>query len=94
MGHLGNISYRLGREASPEQVASSIAGNEELMDAYERYSAHLADWNVDLKKTPWTLGPTLQYDHTTERFTGAMADRANAYLHRKDRAPFIVPEQV
>jgi len=94
MGHMGNISYRVGQEASPEELRGAISGNEELLDAYNRYSGHLADWNIDLKHTPWTLGPTLEYDAATERFTGAMADKANAYLHRQDRAPFIVPGNV
>ena len=94
VSHLANISYRTGQHAPPEELRSAISGSEELIDAYERYSGHLADWNVDLEKTPWTLGPALTYDNAKERFTGAMAGKANAYLHRPDRAPFIVPEKV
>jgi predicted dehydrogenase len=94
MGHLGNISYRVGQEASPEELRSGLSGNDELIDAYERYSAQLGDWNIDFKQTPWTIGPSLEYDNATERFTGALADKANDYLHRQDRAPFIVPKNV
>jgi predicted dehydrogenase len=94
MGHIANISYRTGLDASPDELRSAIAGQEELVDAYERYSAHLVDWKVDLKATPWTLGPALEYDNESERFTGALADTANQYLHRQDRAPFIVPEKI
>jgi hypothetical protein len=54
----------------------------------------LADWKVDLKETPWILGPTLEYDNAAERFTGALAGDANRGLHREDRAPFIVPEKI
>ncbi|MCK4565060.1 MAG: Gfo/Idh/MocA family oxidoreductase [Verrucomicrobia bacterium] len=94
MGHLANISYRVGKEVSPGELRAQVAGNEELLDAYERYASHLSDWNIDFKKTPWTLGSSLEYNQSTERFTGALADKANKYLHRQDRAPFIVPENI
>ena len=94
MGHMANISYRVGQEASPDELRAQVAGNEELLDAYERYSSHLVDWSVDLKRTPWTLGASLEYDPSEERFTGTMATQANRYLHRQDRAPFIVPSQI
>ena len=94
MSHLGNISYRTGQQATPDELKASISDNGELIDAFERYSGHLADWKVDLKANPWTVGPTLQYDNNQERFTGAMASKANALLRRQDRAPFIVPEKV
>jgi predicted dehydrogenase len=94
MGHMANISYRLGQETPSSELHEAVSGSGELNDAYERYASHLADWNIDLKQTSWTLGPTLEYDNTTERFTGALADKANAYLHRQDRAPFIIPKTV
>jgi predicted dehydrogenase len=94
MGHLGNISYRMGAATSPEELKASVADNAALLDAYERYAAHLADWNIDLKANPWTMGPTLEYNNGQERFTGANAKTANGLLHRKDRAPFIVPAKV
>ncbi len=94
MGHMGNISYRAGAQATSDELRTRVEDNAELLDAYQRYSGHLADWNVDFKKTPWTIGPTLNFNPSTERFTGPMADKANAYLHRPDRAPFIVPENV
>lgn len=94
MGHMANISYRTGTEATPDELRANLAGNGELLDAFERYAAHLADWNIAAKDTRWTNGPVLEYNNGTERFTGAMADQANAYLHRQDRAPFRVPENV
>jgi hypothetical protein len=94
MGLMANISYRLGQETPSSELHEAVSGSGELNDAYERYASHLADWNIDLKQTSWTLGPTLEYDNTTERFTGALADKANAYLHRQDRAPFIIPKTV
>lgn len=94
MGHMANISYRTGLKSTPDELRTAVAGSEELIDAYERYSSQLADWDVDLKQTPWKVGPTLEYDNSAERFIGAGADKANAYLHRTDRAPFTVPKKI
>jgi len=94
VGHLANISYRTGKDVSPDELRAQVAGSEELLDAYERYASHLSDWDLDFKKTPWILGASLEYNPSTERFTGALASKANPYLRRQDRAPFIVPENV
>jgi hypothetical protein len=49
---------------------------------------------VDLGKTPMTLGPWLTIDSGTERFTGESSNEANMYLSRNYRAPFTVPADV
>lgn len=94
LAHMGNLSYQTGEHVTPGQLKATIEKNLDLLDAYERYSAHLSDWNIDLKANPWTLGPTLNYDNQTERFIGPSSKAANALLHRIDRAPFIVPKNV
>jgi hypothetical protein len=40
------------------------------------------------------LGPWLTMDPCTEKFTGTMADKANAYLKRQYREPYVLPEKV
>ncbi|HCO96567.1 MAG TPA: dehydrogenase, partial [Phycisphaerales bacterium] len=57
-------------------------------------SEHLSLHDVDLNKTPMTLGPWLTMDSGTERFTGEFSDQANMYLSRNYRAPFTVPVEV
>ena len=47
--------------------------------------------NVDLGKTPLTLGIPLLIDPRAEHFTGPDAERANHMLKRDYRAPFVVP---
>lgn len=92
--HLGNISHQLGRAASPEALREKISGNAPLAEAYGRMIEHLAANQVDLKKTPATLGVALTVDAKAERFTGPGADTAaaNALLTRAYRAPFAVPQ--
>ena len=92
--HMGNISYRLGRTALPEEIAQSAGSKKDLLDAFERASEHLSLHDVDLEKTPMTLGPWLTMDSGTERFTGEFSNEANMYLSRNYRAPFTVPAEV
>jgi len=49
---------------------------------------------VDVKQTPRILGPWLTMDPQTERFTGTLADEANALVRGSYREPFVVPEKV
>ena len=90
--HLGNISHQLGRGLSPDALREKIAANAPLVEAYGRMVEHLGANQVDLRKTPATLGVTLTVDAQAERFTGPEAAAANALLTRAYRAPFIVPQ--
>ncbi len=90
--HTGNISYRLGKTHSPEQIRDAVRDNKELADAVGRMEEHLAANNVDLKKTPATLGTVLKMDPASERFLGN--SKANKMLTRKYRKPFVVPAKV
>ncbi|MBL7133995.1 MAG: Gfo/Idh/MocA family oxidoreductase [Phycisphaerae bacterium] len=92
--HLGNISYLLGREASPKEILAQLASrklHDDFRDTFERTRKHLADNGVDIAKTQLTLGPRLTFDPVTEHFVGnAVAD---AMLTREHRKPFVVPAE-
>jgi predicted dehydrogenase len=90
--HTGNISYRLGKTQSPEEIREAVKGDKDLAEALGRMEQHLAANNVDLSKTPATLGAVLKMDPKTERFiANAQADKL---LTREYRAPFVVPKEV
>jgi hypothetical protein len=89
--HLGNISHQIGATAGPEKIASQIKSDAKLSEAYGRMVEHLHANNVDLNKTPLTLGVPLIVDAKNERFIGANAARANKLLTAEYRAPFTVP---
>lgn len=92
--HVGNISHRLGRTAPPteiEQWAHSNGLHEQVPQTLEKMLAHLRENNVDLLKTPLTLGAPLQIDAAKERFLDS--DPANRLLAREYRRPFVVPEE-
>jgi predicted dehydrogenase len=90
--HTGNISYRLGKTHSPEEIREAVKANKDLAEALGRMEQHLAANNVDLKKTPATLGAVLKMDPTIERFIGNTA--ADKMLTRDYRKPFVVPAKV
>jgi predicted dehydrogenase len=92
--HMGNISYQLGRKASHDEITQSLGPNEVLQDAFERLCKHLSLNDVDLQKTPVTVGPWLPIDFDTEKFGGDLGTQANMYLKRNYRQPFIVPDEV
>jgi len=90
--HTANISYRLGKNQSPEQIRDAIKGNKDLSEMLGRMEEHLAANKVDLKKTPTKLGVALTMDPRSETFLNN--SDANQYLTREYRKPFIVPENV
>jgi hypothetical protein len=91
---MGNISYRLGKKMSADEIKDSIKGNTELTDSFEGVLAHLAANEIDLAKTPVTMGPMLTMDTEKEVFIGEYSEWANMYLKRNYREPFVVPDNV
>ena len=90
--HTGNISYRRGKEATPDEIEAALKANPAALETLGRFEEHLARNKVDLKLNKATLGMSLQMDPRTERFIGDEA--ANALLTRDYRAPFVVPKEV
>jgi predicted dehydrogenase len=94
VSHLGNISYYLGesnRQSVDEikEVVSQVKSLDDNEATLLRTVEHLEANKVDLSKTPLALGPMLQFDNETERFTNN--DEANHWLARDYRDGFEVP---
>jgi predicted dehydrogenase len=92
--HMANISYRLGKRQSIEEIRSTVAENELLKETLERMLTHLEANSVDLARNPVTIGPTLNWNDRSERFENDYGDWANMLLSRNYREPFVVPEKV
>lgn len=95
ISHLGNISYYMGEQnrVAVEEVSEALKGLKSQDDdqaTLERTVKHLQKNNVDLKKYPVSLGPTLKFDPEKEVFTNN--NDANALLTREYRAPYICPK--
>jgi len=94
LSHMSNISHRIGKQATPDQIMESIKTQPDTAEAFERMKAHLAANEIDIAKDMLVLGPWLTFDATAERFTGTMAEQANELLTRKYRAPYTFPEKI
>ncbi len=92
--HIANISYRLGKETPSELINELFQQDKQASEAYERIQNHLEANEVDLLKTPVTLGPWLEIDSKKEKFKGEFGKAANKYVSRKYRKPFVVPKKV
>lgn len=92
--HIGNISWRLGRSASPEEVRAALTrlpASVKVLETFDRTTQHLQDNKVDLQQTQLTLGPLLALDSQREAFVAN--PQADALLTREYRRPFVVPAE-
>jgi hypothetical protein len=87
--HTGNISYQLGKKASPEEVREKIKGDKGALETFERMVEHLAANGVDIAKELVTLGIPLKMNPKTEKFIGSA--KGDELLTRPYRPGFVVP---
>jgi predicted dehydrogenase len=92
--HLGNISYRTGREQPAGDITDAIKSNAQASESFDRMKDHLEKNAFDLKSGKIVHGAHLTIDPGAERFTGEFADQANKLLKRDYRKPFEIPENV
>lgn len=90
--HTGNISFRLGDLASPDEIRERLKSEKDGLATFERMREHLTANEVDLSRTKATLGMVLKMDPRSEKFIDNT--EANALLTRHYRRPYVVPEKV
>ena len=76
------------------EVAQKLGDNKEVAETFDTIRRNLRGVGVKLEGAACQLGRTLTLDPKTERFVGDGADRANAFLRRSYRKPFLVPDKV
>lgn len=92
--HVGNISWRLGREVSPAEARdelSKLKVHDNVQETLDRTVQHLTDNKVNLDQTRLVLGAVLNPDSDREAFIGN--PQADAFLTREYRQPFVVPAE-
>jgi predicted dehydrogenase len=93
LAHLGNISYRLGKDVPFDRLGGEFEGDAMYHESVEAMKRHLADTGqVELANTPCHLGRMLTFDAKAEKFVGA--PEADELLGQSYRSPFVVPERV
>jgi predicted dehydrogenase len=88
--HTANISYRLGSRHSADEIREQIKGDAEDLSTYHRMVEHLAANQIDIAKTPITLGAVLKMDPVSEQFVGNPA--ATELLKRQPREGYVIKE--
>lgn len=90
--HTGNISYRLGKLATADDVEQALRQLPHMLEAGERVWEHLQANLINLEQEKTFLGPVLEMYENQEFFVGN--DCANAMLTRDYRYPFVVPKYI
>jgi predicted dehydrogenase len=90
--HLANASYRAGEDVSFNPRTKAFGDNKDAYDALERMEDYLKEHAVKLEETKYRLGHKLTVDPKTERAIGDT--KANEFLTRVCRPPFVVPDKV
>jgi hypothetical protein len=92
--HMANISYRVGKHKTNDEILDAIKGKTELSESFARLNEHLAANRLNLDRKSLTLGAMLTMDTDKERFVGPMSEEANMLLSRNYREPFVVRDTV
>ncbi len=89
--HIGNISYRLGEDASFVHSPSLLDSDALAGEAWGSMRQHLTDvTDMNLDEAKYRLGRALTFDAQEEKFVND--DDANRLLACSCREPFVVPE--
>jgi len=93
LAHLGNISYRLGKEVPFNQQTKAFGDDRMAYESFEDMKQHLADAaKLELNSAVYRLGRSLRFDAQAERFVDDA--EADAMLGHPYRKPFVLPEHV
>ena len=88
LGHLMNISYRLGKKVPFNEKAGKFGDNSLAYEEFMKIHAIARDgMGLPVDKTEYIVGPWLEFDGEKGRFTGKHAAKANRLLsdpHRKE----------
>ena len=92
LAHLGNISYLKGKDAEGKSVEKFASKDGVLEETLGRYNEQMAEWSIDQSKELWKLGPELEFDARSEKFTGGDSyKQANKLLKKNYRPRYAVP---
>ena len=91
--HLGNLSYRLGKDISFRRGSKPFPGDSDAQASFESMKEHLVDdARMQLEGSTYRIGRRLAFDAAADRFIDDA--EANKLLTRQYRHPFVVPEEV
>ena len=97
VGHLMNNSFRLGEEVPFNEKAGRFGDNKDAYEHFMKLHSVMRD-GVGVPEdggakdgAKYIVGPTLNFDPKTERFTGERSEEANLLLRDRNRKGFEIP---
>ncbi len=92
LGHLMNISYRLGKKVPFNAKAGRFGDNKLAYEEFMKIHAIARDgMGVPEDKAEYIVGPWLNFDGKAEKFVGDNAAKANKLLANPRRSEFDIP---
>ena len=88
LGHLANISYRLGEEVPFNKETKAFGDNKAAYETLASMEEHLTNNGLKLDGMKYRLGRRLEFDAKNETFVNDT--QANELLTRNYRKPFVV----
>ncbi len=92
LAHLANISYRLGKATSVDEVKERLKNNKDGLETFEHFVQNLVDNKIDLNVDKISAGPWLDFDPVSEKFTGEFAAEANKLATENYVEEFKLPD--
>lgn len=89
LAHLGNVSWQLGKDTSPETRPARWSENKYVAETLDSFDEYCQANQVDFEATKLTLGQELTIDPKTELST---SQAANMLFTREYRQGFVLPE--
>jgi hypothetical protein len=90
--NLANVGFQVGGAYSREKTEEIAQGLKQWEGLLKGMEEHLARFGVSPDDPAIRMSPILEHNPKTERFIGAHAEAANAFLKRNYRKPFSVPK--
>ncbi|MFK7736729.1 MAG: Gfo/Idh/MocA family protein [Pirellulaceae bacterium] len=92
--NLANVAFQAGSKYSAAEAGVLAKEIPEWGALHDEMLAHLKTHAVDPTGGEVQLSGMLEYDTQANEFVGEGSEKANSFLKRKYRAPYIVPEIV
>jgi len=92
LAHLANASYRLGKQLSVDEIKERLANDKAGQETLADFVANLEANKIDLAVEKISVGPWLEFDPVSEKFTGAFAEEANKLAQDEYAAGFELPK--
>jgi predicted dehydrogenase len=92
LAHLGNVSYRLGKGLSVDEIKERLANDKAGQETFADFVANLEANKIDLSAEKISVGPWLEFDPASEKFVGEFAAEANKLAQDEYAAGFELPK--